>query len=194
MKKTLVALALLTAAGSAYSANVIRFFGEVTDQSCQILVNDNPTNPAVLLDPVTASEVAQASVGEIIHSQDVNVRIFGCSSKPNEVGIRLVPNSLVTDGTGDAALYYLQNYLVDNATAAAGSPVTRNVFLRLADKDGTPLVFQYGDARLYEKFPDTGTSETNVDLRFKVGYAKRDTTTPEVGLIQSNVQYAITYR
>lgn len=194
MKKTLVALALLTAAGSAYSANVIRFFGEVTDQSCEILVNDNPTNPAVLLNPIPVSQVAQASVGEIISSEDVNVRIFGCTTRPTAVGIRLVPNSLITEGAGSDTLYFLQNYLIDNPTAAQGSPVTRNVFLRLADKDGTPLSFEFGDARLYESFPDSGTIDTNVELKFKVGYAKKDTSTPEVGLIQSNVQYAITYK
>lgn len=194
MKKTLVVLALLATTGSAYSASVIRFFGEVTDQACQILVNDNPTNPSVLLDPVPASQVAQAAVGEIIRIQEVNVRIFGCSTRPGAVGIRLVPNSLITDGTGTTALYFLQNYLIDNPTASLGNTVSKNVFLRLADKDDNPLSFQEGDARLYEIFPESGDENTNIDLKFKVGYAKRDTTTPELGLIQSNVQYAISYK
>ncbi len=198
MKKTLITLALLTVAGSAYSANQIRFFGEVTDQSCSILVNDNPTNPAVLLDPITAEAVSNANVGEILMPQDVNVRIFGCTTKPSQVGIRLVPNSLVTTGAGTAnAAYFLKNYLVDNPTAAQGNPVTDNVYLRLADATNTALSFANGDARLYALYPQpAGAADPNinVELVFKVGYSKADTSAPKLGLIQSNVQYAITYK
>jgi len=86
-------LALLIAAGlaglssgAALAANTITFHGEVTDSTCQVLIN-NQDNPVVLLPTVSASELKTA--GATTGQTTLTLKLSGCAAPQDNSTVKI---------------------------------------------------------------------------------------------------------
>lgn len=121
MKKHLLVLAAAAALPAfAFAApNTINFQGEVTDQTCQVTVNGNPSDPTVLLPSVPATSLAAAN--STAGQTTFTVAVSGCMapvSTSQAISTVFVGNQVTTAGnlgnTGTATNVALQ--LLDPAT------------------------------------------------------------------------------
>lgn len=175
MKKYMLALTISSSVwGSSVMAagpNHITFQGEVTDQSCEVTINGNNTNPVVLLPTVAATELSASGVtaGETTFS----LSISGCDGTAISTNTLFVGNSVDADG---------------NMTNIASSAPAENVALQLL-ADGTPI-------NLNNSTPVEGPSviagETEATKDYSVQYIATGGAAT-AGAVTGTVQFAITY-
>ncbi|NAX62703.1 fimbrial protein, partial [Vibrio sp. V32_P6A28T40] len=87
--------ALMLAASPVHAENNIHFSGEITNQTCSVVVNGNANgNPIINLDPVNASSLREA--GSTAGRKEFTLGVNGCIA-PDDILILLVnlqPHSL----------------------------------------------------------------------------------------------------
>ncbi|OOF24163.1 fimbrial protein [Salinivibrio sp. IB872] len=102
----LAGMFLLTSTAT-YANNTITFTGEVTDQTCSVTVNDNVSNSVVLLESVSAAELANA--GDTAGQRMFTIGLTGCTAPgaDTQLKTKFVGNNVTAAGnlgnTGDAA-------------------------------------------------------------------------------------------
>ena len=123
MNVKLVALSMLALSGAcaAASSNTVQFKGEVSTQTCSVNINDNQSNPVVLLPTVAASKLA--TKGATAGDTTFTVNVTGCAAATSDTAIKtvLAGNNPTTNGNlgnaGDAAKVSIQ--LLDSDHYAA---------------------------------------------------------------------------
>jgi major type 1 subunit fimbrin (pilin) len=177
MKKHLLVLALAALPVVAFAApNTINFQGEVTDQTCQVTVNGNPSNPTVLLPTVPAASLATANstAGQTTFTVAVSQCVAPVSTT-QAISTVFVGNQVTTAGN-----------LGNTGTAT-------NVALQLLDpaNPGTPF-----DLNSAAGFAAPGLvladGETSASHDFAVQYiSELGGATP--GSVLGSVQYSVSY-
>ncbi|CAD5109399.1 fimbrial protein [Zestomonas carbonaria] len=175
--KALAVAAIITVPGIALAANTITFNGEVTDQTCQAVVNGS-TDPTVVLESVPASAL-NGGVGRTTGETTFTLQLTGCSA-PSGADEHFTTLFQATNPTGSG---HLAN------TAASGAT---GVALQLLDAPaGNPVnlaggaAVEAGDIVLAD-----GQTETTYD--YAVQYvSEAATVTP--GPVLSSVTYTLRY-
>lgn len=99
------------------STNTISFHGEVTDETCSLMVNGNEAPPVILLPTVYAGDVAAA--GDVADAASFNMGVSGCTGSSTATNISTV---------------FVGN-LVDNTHTGTA----RNVTMQLPDTGAQPI-------------------------------------------------------
>ncbi|WP_233867629.1 fimbrial protein [Paraburkholderia adhaesiva] len=180
MKKHLLALAIAAVpvfAFAAPSTNTINFQGEVTDQTCDVTINGNASNPTVLLP--TVSTQALAASGDTAGQTSFTIGVSGCmapTTTAQAIGTVFVGNQVTASGN-----------LGNTGTAT-------NVALQLLDPQAPTTPFDLSNSAGYTaagmSLP-VGATSTSYD--FAVQYVAENGAAT-AGSVLGSVQYAVTYR
>ncbi|EOZ5530898.1 fimbrial protein [Vibrio metschnikovii] len=175
MKKYTLALAVSAAilgssAMAAAGPNHITFIGEVTDQTCQVAINGNDTNPVVLLPTVATTDFASA--GDVAGETTFVMSVSGCDGTAVTAKTQFVGNAVDANG-------YMKNIAADGA---------ENVALQLL-AEGAAI-------DLNNSLPVAGPSviagETEGSAEYAVQYVATDADVT-AGAVTGTVQFSITY-
>lgn len=172
MKKVLLATLVALPFVSFANPNTIQFQGEVTEQTCSVLINGTSANPTVLLPSVPTTALAAAT--DTAGLTNFTVALTGCTvpSSAQNIGTVFVGNNLTVDerlgNSGTATNVTLQ--LVD--------PSTPTIPLDLTGATPAPgLVLASGD--------------TSAAYDFAVRYYAEGAST--AGSVLGSVQYSVSY-
>lgn len=173
MNKTAILVAGLVLSTTALADNIIKFQGEVAEQTCDVSVNGSTSSPLVLLPtvPTTALDTAGSTAGQT----SFTISVSGCTPGASETAIKtvFVGNNLTgtnrMGNTGTASNVSLQ--LVDPASAA--------VPLDLTGQIGAPGL-------------KLAAAATTASHDFAVQYYAESAVT--AGSVLGSVQYAISYQ
>ncbi|WON76638.1 fimbrial protein [Serratia sp. UGAL515B_01] len=157
----------------AAGTHVIRFQGEVIDQTCTIDINGNGPDPLIILPTVIASTLDQA--GKTSGSTAFILNLTGCTASAN-------PTILKT------------TFLADNLTAQghiANTGTATGVTLQIVDPiyPTRPLKLNGEVSSTYTVLGENATSSSHT---YAVEYVAEAATTP--GTVLGSVQYSIAYR
>ncbi len=183
MKKHLIALAIVAAPAFAFaqSANTITFIGDVTTQTCSVLVNGNASTPTVLLPsvPTTALAAAGATAGPT----EFTMEVTGCVAPTAAGGAQAI--STVFAGNGVTSEGNLQN--------RAGDTGAKNVALQMYDPATPAASFDLKPAGGV-KVPGLklAVGETSAKHNFAVRYVTEGAAATAGGVLGA-VQYAVSY-
>jgi len=177
MTKQLLALTLAAAPALVFAApNTIHFQGEVTDQTCQVTVNGNPSDPVVLLPSVPAS--ALASAGDTAGQTTFTVAVGGC---------------MAPIATTQAISTVFVGNLVTPAGNLGNTGTATNVALQLLDPANPTPSFDLSGATGFAApglvLQDGATSATH---DFAVRYIS-EAGSATAGSVLGSVQYSISY-
>ncbi|MNZ14073.1 S-fimbrial protein subunit SfaA precursor [compost metagenome] len=172
--KTLLALAVIAAPGFASAANTILFKGEVTDQTCAVIV-DGSANPTVLLDSAPVTDFA--AVNDTSTPTPFTITLKGCTpdpANPQNFTTEFLANNATTSGN-------MTNTAVGGATGVA---------LQLLDGVGGAQVDLSAGA------VEAGTivlpaAATETSYQYEVQYVSEAAVTP--GAVEGAVTYAVRY-
>ncbi|WP_072011975.1 fimbrial protein [Trabulsiella guamensis] len=174
MKRTALAfICTIIISASATADNTIRFQGEVTDQTCTVSINGNPSAPLILMPTVSTSALATAGATTGMTLFSVDLTRCTASSSAKAIKTMFVGNNLTSNGrmgnTGTASNVSLQ--LVDPA-----NPTTP---LDLTGQIGAPGL-------------NLAANATSASYNYAVEYYAEGTATP--GSVLGSVQYAVSYQ
>lgn len=171
---TLSALVLTALFGAnAHANNTITFLGEVSDQTCEVAVNGNATNPVVLLPTVSTADLA--SVGAVAGETPFTLSVSGCTVNATDalpIKTVFVANNVTASGN-----------LVNTGTAT-------NVALQILDSVGGTGVNLTTVNTVDGLNVAAGASSASHD--FAVQYIS-EAGTATAGTVVGVVQYAISY-
>ncbi|RQH05492.1 fimbrial protein [Paraburkholderia dinghuensis] len=180
MKKHILAFSIAVApvfAFAAPSTNTINFQGEVTDQTCDVTINGNASNPTVLLPTVSTMQLAAA--GDTAGQTTFTIGVSGCmapTTTAQAIGTVFVGNQVTSQGN-----------LGNTGTAT-------NVALQLLDPQSPSSPFDLSSA---EGYTAAGMSlpvgATSASYDFAVQYVA-EAGAATAGSVLGSVQYAVTYR
>ncbi|MFB2668637.1 fimbrial protein [Shewanella xiamenensis] len=180
MKKITLALAasgLLMGSTAAMAAgpNTITFMGEVSDQTCEVVINGNAANPIVLLPTATTAELSAA--GSTAKETVFTLGLTGCT----------VPTGILTSKTKFVGNSVDVNGNLANVAASGAT----NVALQLLDApSGSPIDLNVGK---FVSGPSIATGQTEGAIDYAVQYISVDGGAT-AGPVMGTVQYAITYQ
>lgn len=168
-------LTIYTVNAAAFSDNTINFEGEVTAQTCNVLVNGQ-ASPVVLLPTVSTTDLTAA--GRTAGTTSFEFNVSGCttSNAASTIGAKFAGNA------------------VDTTTAGAGTlgntGTATNVNIQLLDSTSAPINLNStwlgdGDIAL------AADSETATQTYFARYYATGAAT---AGTVRASVQYALNYQ
>lgn len=172
----LTALCLLAAPGMALAANTISFNGEVTDQTCEALV-DSSADPTVLLDSVPVGDL-NGQVGKVAGETPFTLRLTGCVAPVADESFSVLFQSPTATAAGNlvnTAANGAQGVALQILDAPAGNPVS------LAGGGAVAA----GDIRLL-------AGETATSYDYAVQYFAEEatvTTGPVLGSVTYTVRY-----
>lgn len=180
MKKQLLVLTLAAVPFLAFAQaapNTINFQGEVTDQTCQVSVNGNPSDPTVLLPSVPAMSLATA--GDTAGQTTFTVAVTGCMapvSTTQAINTVFVGNQVTPGGN-----------LGNTGTAT-------NVALQLLDPAAPSMPFDLSPASgVAAPGLALAVGETSASHDFAVQYiTEAGGATP--GSVLGSVQYSVSYQ
>ncbi|WP_446692691.1 fimbrial protein [Serratia aquatilis] len=173
MNKIAVMVAGLALSTAALADNIIKFQGEVAEQTCDISINGSTSSPLILLPTVPASSLV--TPGTTAGQTPFTIGLTGCAAPASTTAIKtvFVGNNLTQEGrmgnTGSASNVSLQ--LVDPAASAIPLDLTG----------------QNGAAGLSLAMGATSTSHD-----FAVQYYSEGNTT--AGSVLGSVQYSVSYQ
>lgn len=187
MKKLILSAIALTVAGLASAQTstqaitnnydgVIRFAGEVIDQTCVVTADKKEQN--ITLAKVPAKSLSQAN--KVAGNQNFEIFLEQCNTggRKNNQKVRA---QFISSPNVDLATGTLKN--------TASSSAATNVHLRLKESDGTPI--RIGDASYTgHKYHDLNGA-TEGRIQYSVEYYA--TGVAGVGRVESAVEYAIVY-
>mgnify|MGYP003945545713 CR=1 FL=1 len=141
MKKTLLALSMLAAAGlstSAFAEGTINFKGSVSANTCAIDVNNSgAAEGTVTLVPATTADLDAA--GKWAKRTDFSIKLTGCTAGITTAATYFEPGPDTDLTTGNLKVADLTNPGSPGAGAA-------NVQLQLLNKDFSPIDLSQGTA------------------------------------------------
>lgn len=178
MKKMTLALAVSglffgSSAAMAAGPNTITFMGEVSDQTCEVTINGNATNPVVLLPTATTAELASA--GATAKETTFTLGVAGCDGTAFTSNTVFVGNSVDANG---------------NLTNVASSGAA-NVALQLLDAPGGAVIDLNNSTPVAGVTLAAGETEGSVDYAVQyISVAGGATAGPVMG----SVQYAVSYQ
>ncbi len=155
---------------AANANNVVRFMGEVSEQTCNITVNGSSSSPVILLPTVSTGQLAKAN--DTAGDTPFTVTLSGCGAQAANASILFVANDV--DGSS----------LKNNATAA---PAT-NVAIQLME-GSTTLDFINNQTKTAAQSVGGGTNSATYDLIAR--YQATGVVTS--GSVEAQAQFAVTY-
>lgn len=170
-----VLLSLYSLSAAAVSDNTISFEGEVTAQTCTVLVNGQ-TSPVVLLPTVSTNDLATS--GSTAGTTSFEFNVSGCTTldDASTIGAKFSGNA------------------VDTSTAGAGTlgntGTATNVNIQLLDSTSTPINLNstwLGDGDIALPANSTTATQTYYARYFATGAAT-------AGTVRASVQYALNYQ
>jgi P pilus assembly protein, pilin FimA len=182
MKKSLVSAAttlgltsvMMLSASSAFAANDLTINGAVSDQTCEVKIDGNTTNPTILLPTVSTAELATA--GSEAGEKTFSLGISGCTAQPNDVDIK----TKFVSKTGASNKGNLVNSMPNGA---------ENVQIQLKDSQGNPI--DLTSTQLVDGLTLPANSES-ASADFTVGYIS-ETGGATAGEVEAVLQYAVQY-
>lgn len=125
MKKYLAMITgslLVSSSAMAVSDNTITFQGEVTDETCSVVINGNQAKPVVLLPTVSTKELTDQ--GKTAGPITFDIGLSGCTGS--------------TDKTTKISTVFVGNQVTSNGNLGnTGS--AKNVEVQLLDTSGNPI-------------------------------------------------------
>lgn len=178
MKKSVISMATslvlstaFLASGVASANNTITFNGEVTDQTCSVMVNGNDSNPIVLLETVAAAQLEEA--GSTAGAKTFSVGITGCTAPQAQVDVTTV---------------FVANGVTDNGNLLS-TGTAENVALQIMDTEGNPVNLS-SEANLSGLVLEADS--TSASAEFGVAYiSENGNATP--GSVTGALQYSVVY-
>lgn len=176
MRKLTLSILVL---GALFGANVqanntITFIGEVSDQTCEVTINGNASNPTVLLPTVSKADLASA--GSTAGETPFTIAVSGCTVNATQAS----PISTVFVGNN-----------LTNAGNLGNTGTATNVALQILDGVGGAGVDLTGSAAVAGL--NVAAGETTASYDFAVQYIS-ETGNATSGSVTSSVQYAVSYQ
>lgn len=175
MKKSLLALALMTLPGFVFAAmsnNTVRFQGEVADQTCNVDVNGTDSQPVVLMPTAAASALKTA--GQVTGKTNFTINLTNCTAAAADTEISTTfAGTDVTEGGN-----------MGNAGTAT------NVEVQLLGSDSKPVDLSGGMTAVPGITLAEGETSATQDL--SVQYITEEGTAT-AGTVLASAQYAISY-
>lgn len=175
MRKLTLSILVLGAlfGANAQANNTITFIGEVSDQTCDVTINGNASNPTVLLPTVSTADLASA--GATAGETAFTIAVSGCTAAAQALPINTVFVGNSVTGAGN---------LGNTGTAT-------NVALQLLDGVGGTGINLIGGATVAGLNLDAAATSASYD--FAVQYIT-ETGTATSGSVTGSVQYAVSYQ
>lgn len=175
MKKYLAMITgslLVSSSAMAVSDNTITFQGEVTDETCSVVINGNQAKPVVLLPTVSTKELTDQ--GKTAGPITFDIGLSGCTpmDKTTKISTVFVGNQVTSNGN------------LGNTGSA------KNVEVQLLDTSGNPINLTggftgNGDLQLEPNASEA--SATYTAQYYSTGQA-------EAGTVAATLQYAVSYK
>ncbi|EBX9237826.1 fimbrial protein [Salmonella enterica] len=175
MKKYLAMITgslLVSSSAMAVSDNTITFQGEVTDETCSVVINGNQAKPVVLLPTVSTKELTDQ--GKTAGPITFDIGLSGCTpmDKTTKISTVFVGNQVTSNGN------------LGNTGSA------KNVEVQLLDTSGNPINLTggftgNGDLQLEPNASEA--SATYTAQYYSTGKA-------EAGTVAATLQYAVSYK
>ncbi|ECC9151832.1 type 1 fimbrial protein [Salmonella enterica subsp. salamae] len=175
MKKYLAMITgslLVSSSAMAVSDNTITFQGEVTDETCSVVINGNQAKPVVLLPTVSTKELTKQ--GKTAGPVTFDIGLSGCNpmDKTTKISTVFVGNQVTSNGN------------LGNTGSA------KNVEVQLLDTSGSPINLTggftgNGDLQL-------GANASEASATYTAQYYS--TGTAEAGTVAATLQYAVSYK
>lgn len=180
MKHKLLGLALLFSF-AAFANDTVTFYGEVADTTCNVTVNG--ASGAVTVQLPTVAATALASSGAVTGTTPFNFTVNGCQAATGatstQVGMRLISTSTANSG----------NLL----NVAATNPASNVVVQLLDNGTGGPKTIDFSLGE-YTSILQTKPTSAAGSLTFPFSAQYYATAAATAGKVQSQVQYALTYK
>ncbi|MEX9942726.1 fimbrial protein [Providencia rettgeri] len=166
---------------AAFANDTVTFYGEVADTTCNVTVNGVSGAVTVQLPTVATTELSSSST--VAGTTPFNFTVSGCSAAsdvtPTQVGMRLLPISTANSG----------NLL----NVAATNPAS-NVVVQLVDNGtGGPKTIDFSLGE-YTSILQSKPGDNTGTLTFPFSAQYYATGQATAGKVQSQIQYALTYK
>ncbi|EHE2154154.1 type 1 fimbrial protein [Salmonella enterica] len=164
---------LVSSSAMAVSDNTITFQGEVTDETCSVVINGNQAKPVVLLPTVSTKELTDQ--GKTAGSVTFDIGLSGCTGskgKTTKISTVFVGNQVTSNGN------------LGNTGSA------KNVEVQLLDTSDNPINLTggfTGDGDLQLEPNASEASATYTAQYYSTGKA-------EAGTVAATLQYAVSYK
>ncbi|HZG20639.1 type 1 fimbrial protein [Herbaspirillum sp. BH-1] len=174
MKKYLAILMLVSPSLVLAAGNTISFRGQVSKQTCQVMV-DGATNPVVLLPTVAAGDLVAA--GSAAGETPFVVSVSGCTASASD-SLKIKTQFLASSATGG------------NNIPNLGS--AKNVALQLRAGMGGEAIKLVGGSAVSVDGLEIATGATSASHTFSVRYIS-EAGSAGAGSVIGSVQYALDY-
>jgi len=178
MKLKLLSVALLLPF-AAFADNTVTFLGEVSDSTCNVTVNGTAGNISVLLPTIPASALNEAAI--TAGQTPFKFVVSGCTAATQTtVGMRLVPVSVTATG--------------GNLTNLASANPASNVDIQIIDNynNGNKVIDFTSGEYVSTDLVTLPTAGQQLEFPFTAQYYA--TGAASVGKVESQLQYALTYK
>ncbi|EAW8006438.1 type 1 fimbrial protein [Salmonella enterica subsp. enterica serovar Anatum] len=172
MKKYLAMITgslLVSSSAMAVSDNTITFQGEVSDETCSVVINGNQAKPVVLLPTVSTKELSEQ--GKTAGPITFDIGLSGCTGskdKTTKISTVFVGNQVTSNGN------------LGNTGSA------KNVEVQLLDTSGEPINLTGGF---------TGDGDLQLEPNASEASARYYSTgKAEAGTVAATLQYAVSYK
>ncbi|EBS6871657.1 type 1 fimbrial protein [Salmonella enterica] len=175
MKKYLAMITgslLVSSSAMAVSDNTITFQGEVTDETCSVVINGNKAKPVVLLPTVSTKELTDQ--GKTAGPITFDIGLSGCTpmGKTTKISTVFVGNQVTSNGN------------LGNTGSA------KNVEVQLLDTSGIPINLTGGFTGNGDLQLEANASEASATYTAQY----YSTGTAEAGTVAATLQYAVSYK
>ncbi|EAX5108513.1 type 1 fimbrial protein [Salmonella enterica] len=177
MKKYLAMITgslLVSSSAMAVSDNTITFQGEVSDETCSVVINGNQAKPVVLLPTVSTKDLSEQ--GKTAGPITFDIGLSGCTGskdKTTKISTVFVGNQVTSNGN------------LGNTGSA------KNVEVQLLDTSGEPINLTGGFTGDGDLQLEPNASEASATYTARYYYS---TGKAEAGTVAATLQYAVSYK